>query len=290
MVEVILFDFGAVAVRYRIALEGPLARLRDLSNALWDARPLTYDARRRAEELVALLGKAVEKPQLREYVEDYFVYHIESFVDGEARLFNDDPDRRQLLAQILRVEDERLSDDEVADALACRISYTPNDETLIDWNAALLFGRSSDDVLAVLEFANVELLELRQLDDQLDDSLERSYKTIRRRARLGAFGSAQADLRRIAEMQMDAAMLFEGVDNALKLVGDPFLARVYQLACQRLHHADWDASVFRKLSALESIYEKLANQLSDRRIEFLEIVIIALIALEIVLSLWQLRH
>ena len=82
-----------------------------------------------------------------------------------------------------------------------------------------------------------------------------------------------------------AAMLFEGVDNALKLVGDPYLARVYQRACQRLHHGDWDASIFRKLSALESIHDKLANQLSDRRIEFLEIIIILLIAVEILMGL-----
>jgi hypothetical protein len=44
-----------------------------------------------------------------------------------------------------------------------------------------------------------------------------------------------ADLHRVAQMQVDSAMLFEGVNNALKLLGDQYLARVYRLASQRFH-------------------------------------------------------
>lgn len=44
-----------------------------------------------------------------------------------------------------------------------RLLYT----SLKDWHAALLFDREADDVRAVLEFANVELLELPYLDEKL---------------------------------------------------------------------------------------------------------------------------
>jgi hypothetical protein len=40
---------------------------------------------------------------------------------------------------------------------------------------------------------------------------------------------------------------------------DQYLARVYRLASQRCHLADWDASIMRKLYTMESIYEKIAD-------------------------------
>jgi len=192
------------------------------------------------------------------------------------------------LARILRGETAPLSQQEIADALACRISYGPDDATIIDWNAALVFDRQAEDVRTVLEFANVELLEMRVLDAHLDKGLESSYDVVSRR-RLGvlrAIGSSAAELRRIAQLQADSAMLFEGVNNNFKLIGDQYLARVYRLASQRFHLADWDAGILRKLATLESIYQKLADQQSHRRSEVLEWIIIALIAFEIAMSLF----
>jgi len=83
---------------------------------------------------------------------------------------------------------------------------------------------------------------------------------------------------------MESAMLFEGVNNAIKLLGDQYLARVYRHAAQRLHLAEWDASILRKLATLESIYEKLSDRQTNRRMETLEWIIIALIAFEIAMS------
>src|SRR5439155_608764 len=111
-------------------------------------------------------------------------------------------------------------------------------------SAALLADRDADDVRAVLEFANVELLEMRYLDQQLDDALDESYDTLsRRRYGLWLPGATRADLRRIGQLQVDNAVLFEGVNNALKLLGDQYLARVYRLVSERFHLAEWDASI-----------------------------------------------
>ncbi len=77
-------------------------------------------------------------------------------------------------------------------------------------------------------------------------------------------------LRRVAEIQVDNTILFEGVYNTLKLLGDQYLARVYRLMNKRFHLEDWDASILRKLQTLESIYEKISDQASNQRIEILE--------------------
>src|SRR5438270_11439650 len=40
-------------------------------------------------------------------------------------------------------------------------------------------------------------------------------------------------------MEIEAASLFERVDNALKLIGDPYLSRVFALALSRCHLRGW---------------------------------------------------
>jgi hypothetical protein len=96
-------------------------------------------------------------------------------------------------------------------------------------------------------------------------------------------GGAPADLQEISQWQVDSAILFEGVNNALKLLGDQYLARLYRMVAERFHLTEWDASILRKLDTLESIYQKISDRVATRRMEVLEWIIIVLIAVSIVL-------
>jgi hypothetical protein len=283
-VDLVLYDFGAVLVVYTIPLAGAFAGLLALSNDLYEAVAFLADSRQRVEQLIALIRRAISNPNIADFVEDYAIFHIAGFTTP--------PNVQDLcrgyaleIAQILRAEDRSLSDQEVSDALAYQISYGVSDVTVVDWNAALLVDPEGDDVRAVLEFANVELLEMRYLDQSLDEALDRAYETMGRRQRrpLPQLGRFRADLERMARMQVDSAVLFEGVNNALKLLGDQYLSRVYRLVSQRFHLAEWDAGILRKLQTLESIYEKMSDQAMHRRMEVLEWIIIILIAISIVL-------
>ncbi|RMH36383.1 MAG: hypothetical protein D6690_05925 [Nitrospirae bacterium] len=284
-VDVVLYDFGAVSVIYRIGVEGPFSALLPLSEALYENVALLEHSRQRVESVLAAIRPAVEKANISSFVEDYTMFHLEACSPPIA------PEELattlvQDVAQILRCEREPLSAQEVREATSSTISFGRQDITIIDWNAALIFGSEMEDVRAVLEFANVELLERRFLDQQLDDALDEAYEALSRREweRVRWPGSFQADLRRIAQMQVDSAILFERVTNALKLLGDQYLARVYRAASQRFHLEGWDASILRKLQTLESIYGKLADQTGNRRMEVLEWIIIILIAVSIILS------
>lgn len=284
-VDLVVYDFGAVAVIYALPLEGEFANLLDLSAELYDNELLLADSRRRAGELVNDLGNAAAQASLAPVVEDYVIFHIASFKPSvdPGRFYSENG---PLIAQILRAETQRLSDQELEDALSARIAYGVDDITIVDWNAALLVDREGDDVRAVLEFANVELLEMRYLDQKLDRALDAAYETLSKRSwslpRLAGYYGA--DLRRVAELQVDNAILFEGVNNTLKLLGDQYLARLYRLVNRRFHLDEWDASILRKLETLESIYEKISDQATNRRMEILEWVIIILIAFSIALE------
>lgn len=287
-IELTIFDFGAVSVSYQIPLSGPLQGLLTLSDLLYENQALMQDSRRRVADLLWMIRDAVDKPHIADFVEDYAIFEIRNSTSKA-----EDPElliaaNRLLLAQILRSETGDLSEQEVNDALATRIAYSPYEATIIDWNAAIvLFQRDADDTRAVLEYANVELLELRNLDNQLDDVLDRSYEQFSRPERRARFGLPGRGIRRIAELQVEGAILFEGVNNALKLVGDQYLARVYRRAAERLHLPEWDASIIRKLETAESIYQKLADRQTTRRMEALEWIVIVLIALEIMLAIFH---
>jgi hypothetical protein len=284
-VDILLYDFGAVSVTYEIPFEGSLVQLLELSEMLYDNAALLADSRSRLENVVAFIGGTIERPLTAEPVEDYLIFHVRGW-DPPFRVSELKELYAYELAQILRSESESLSAQEVRDAFAFHISFGPDDLTVIDWNAALMFGTDMEDVRAVLEFASVELLELRHLDQQLDDALDKAYDLISQRVwrRLWLPGALTASLDRIAQLQVDSALLFERVTNALKLLGDQYLARVYRLASERFHLSSWNENILRKLETIDRIYSKMTERAASRRMEVLEWVIIVLIAVSIIVS------
>jgi hypothetical protein len=276
--DVRVFDFGAFSVDLRIPLDQPLGELGTLSSALYDHPALLASARQRVDELRTRLRLALSGEGSRDVYEQYVVFDVAAFDPPlAAQALIEAPDLRQAVAQILRSEQRTLSDGLVAEATRLSISYSPDDLLVVDWSTALAIGGSADERL-VLEFANVELLELRCLDKRLDGDLEAASRALSRRRRW-PFGGA--DLRRVARLQVESAMLYESVANAVSLLGDQWLADVYNLIAERYDLSKWQGSIVHKLASLESIYQKISDEAAVRRSELLEMVIIALIALEI---------
>jgi hypothetical protein len=283
-IEATVYDFAAISVVYRFPMEMTLESAARLSEELYDNPGLEQHARRMVASLLETIRPAVSKPKIADFFEDYTIFHIAE-VDGAAARPEFIEAHRGTWAGLLRAESSPLSRDETDDALQRRISYGVSDALVVDWNAALVLDTDIQDVRPVLEYANVALLELRYVDQELDRALDQAYDLFSRPRNRWLPRFHHKELRRIAGLQMDNALLFESVDNALKLVGDQHLARVYRLAAERMHLPDWDASIMRKLQTLESIYEKLSGLAGHQRMEVLEWIIIVLIALSILLEL-----
>ena len=282
-VETVLYDFGAVCVTYPIPLSGPFSDLLGLSESLYDNEILLADSRRLVEELLAGISPAISRPLISSFYEDYVIFHVRELDDPEAhrRLL---AENKLLVAQVLRADADLRSHQEIQDSLLCEISYGAEDLTLVDWVAALVFAKGADDTRAVLEFGQVQLLELRHLDHQLDASLDRCYEALSRSTekRFALPAAGGGDIREIGRLQVESAVLFEGINNALKLLGDQYLARLYEQVAQRYHLDAWDESILRKLRTLDSIYTKIEDAHSSARLEFLEWIVIVLIGLELI--------
>jgi hypothetical protein len=284
-VEIALFDFGAASATYTMPFAGELEQLVGVSAALQDNPVLAHDARTRVAALLEALGDTVSRPQLADLTEDYVVFELAPGRELEPSALA--TTYGHLVAQILRSEVQPLSPEEMADALSHRIAFGTTDVTLIDWNTALLSDPEPDETRDLIEFANVQLLELRHLDAQLDRILDRAYAALveAERGLLRALRPPVSALRTLGALQIDAATLHERVTNALKLVGDQFLSRLYGLISSRFHVADWDRAITRKLDVLDGVYQKLSDRVTARRVEVLEWIVIILIAVEVIAGL-----
>jgi hypothetical protein len=185
---------------------------------------------------------------------------------------------------LVRLEDKPLSAEEIADATAQPLAYGEHDLVLVDWAAAFVVDAEPAATLAVLEFANVQLVELKHLDSELDRGLDQIWAMANDRSLFSRF-RLRSNLRKLAELELEGAALFDGVTNALKLFGDASLARVQRAAGRRFRIEDWEKSIARKLETLGSVSTRLESRQSQYRSELLEWIIIVLIAFEVVKAL-----
>lgn len=283
--EILLYDFGGVSVGYAIPFAGTLPEMIELSCALAGEPRIETHAEQLVAHLLDLIREHVDRPGLADPEEDFLVFQIPAFEgdrDPEAIVAEHAAD----FARLLRSERDCPSEQEVQEALSGRVRFGAQDLAVLDWNAALLVDREPEDVVSVLEFANLQLLEMRFLDAKLDRSLDRAYEALqtpRLWSMLRLPGTARKEMRAVAQMQVDGAILFERVSNALKLLGDQYLARVHRTATQRFRLNEWNSGILRKLDTLDSIHQKLHDHASTQRMEVLEWIIIVLIAFEIVM-------
>jgi hypothetical protein len=145
-----------------------------------------------------------------------------------------------------------------------------------------------EDIPDLLEFATAHLLELRYYDALLDRELHRIYDEIE------AGGSPIANIftRRYRKLQRDTAALLlelsemtERLENAVKIVGDFYLARLYQAAVRRFRLPAWQETVLRKQKLVADVNDLTGDAADTSRAELLEMAIIALILFEVVAAL-----
>jgi hypothetical protein len=280
-----LFDFGAVSVCLTLPLPETLEALPAFAQAL-PQEELASEARRVVEELVREIRPALRGLGLNELVEDYFVFHLGALdrpIDAEAFL----REEAALLAATLCLDAGRLSRQQIEEALRDPVSYSPGDLLVADWGAAIVCDTDAADALAVLEFLNVQLVELRFLDSRLDRALARFSEEVYQNETLwrAIRGPHRVAIRALSELTVEAESLSERVENAVKLVPDVYLARVHRRSAGRLGLPTWSRMVSSKLEALRHLTTVLRESAAARRAEALEITIILLIALEIALAL-----
>ena len=88
-------------------------------------------------------------------------------------------------------------------------------------------------------------------------------------------------------LKIEVNVMLERSANALKLVGEPYLARAFHLVATRFHLEEWGQDVRRSIALLEGIYQVVADQAATYRTEALEVIIVLLIVFEIAMTFFR---
>jgi hypothetical protein len=286
-----IFDYGVVSVRLTIPFAGPWGAFSAFTRRLRIDDDLPRLAQQTLDGILAEIAHALDEPH-EALLEDYFVFQVESFVTplpGEALL----TEFSAALASLVLCEERRLMPTEAAETLRVNFAYFDDDLAVVQWDTAFVYDRrdGANATLDILEFANTQLAELRTYDRRLDAELDTIYGLDPKRP-TRRFGRKQAQdaADRLRYLIVDIAELTDRASNALKIIGDAYYARLYRGAAGRLGLKDWQKQVDAKVETVNEMYRFFTDQAQAARSEFLELVVIILIALEIVIGLFSLRH
>ncbi len=276
-----ILDIGAVSLCIVLDLkqEGP--------DCLCDTAVLFDDQEILSDHFNKALGElnniiAENNPDFKleiDFYEDYTIYI--------AGRFEEDLDPVQLLL----CEKTEFSAQLREEILKNSLSYSVDDRVIISWDGALIVSpESPDDILDLIEYANVQVFELRYYDRELTKRIEKMYDDIGHADRMSWFGRMHRYHKiMVITMEMYANLydVIERVNNLIKVTEDVYYAKVYETALREFRINQWSGSVTRKISVLRENYSMLSDEVRIQHSYFLEWIIILLIAFEFGFAVWQ---
>jgi hypothetical protein len=150
-----------------------------------------------------------------------------------------------------------------------------------------VIDRDCEELLHTIEFANLQLLEFRYIDQRVGDALRAAQRLIEpvTHSWLPFWRTNARPLRVLNEMRIDAVGTFERASSTLQLVGDQYLSRVYRMLSNRFHLDKWSENIRASLDVTEEVHRTLSGQAATYRLELLEWIIILLILIEFLVAL-----
>ncbi len=288
-VAIRLFAVGAISIMARTTVE--FETLEDLQ-AYHTLRYAPPDGKTLDDEVQALASRVLEairpcavKPAARLVEpETYTVFCLRPPADEPHMVVSwFDTERRRIAALLTQETDPaRLSDQEVRESTQYHFSYYSADLVVVDWDAALVVDdpRAYDEVFNVFELANLQQEELTEYDRLLDAALQHVYDDLLPVGSRAPRGRRRIQ-RELREIRIDLARLSDELGNTTKFFGDWHVARIYEGVARRFHLGDWASSVNQKLRTLESMYNLLQQERTNRMMLVLETAIVALFLLDL---------
>ena len=291
-VSVRVFDYGAVSFSFEVPIPdgSELGEIVTWCDELYDSPELDQAAREMVRPLLERLRGSVRGEHDWNAVETYSVVFV--------RRFEGNPTAGEVLASpslaslvLGEPTTRRLSPAQRQDVLTHAPPFRRRSGRRGLELRFVLEPSGSRDIPDILELASSQLLELRYYDELFDAELARVYRELDRahgRRIADMFRNPWVDLgRRVVSRLVELSEFAERVDNTLKVIGDFYLARVYESAVRRFRIRAWQASIDAKQALLAQAHTLIRSEIDARRTTLLELVVIVLIVLEVLLAL---RH
>ncbi len=282
-VRIKYYDYGVLSVLAEFPFQGEWDDLIGLASQWISGSDLPGRAEEIARERVARTRPALVKPYNSWLSEDYFIFFIRD-IQGSPSSDQLLKSCGQQIAQVVRGESSRLSDDELREILQSAMSYYQNDLAVVGWNGAFVYDSvaGSETTLQLLEYANSQLLEFRHYDDLMTRELARVYDSLERNSTLLGRWRLPREASRLQTVLLDVTELTERADNAIKFLSDMFSARLYRLAAAKIGVHDYKSLTQEKLRTAEDLYRFLIDEFHQSRTFWLEVLVVLILLIELV--------
>jgi hypothetical protein len=281
------FDYGVVGVELSRPFRGGWEDLISLASRWITAPEIESCAVAVAKKCVARAKPALSEPYSSWLSEDYNIIHVREARDGNGEAFSASrmlAEHGPQIAQIVRGESGPLADGERTEALQSAMSYFPCDLLVTGWVGALVYDtpEGAASTIQLLEYANTQLLEFRHYDEVLTRILGGVYKLLEHRVGFFRRWKLAREAERLNAIRLDVTELTETTDNAIKFLSDMFYARAYRVAARRVGVDDYRHLVDEKLRTAGELYEFMVNEFHQARAFVLEVMVVAILIIELV--------
>lgn len=229
-----------------------------------------------ADEVFDLKEEAINKchellkkngaKDVEHYSEEYSLYVTTEYQGDPEQFFK----YKERIASLLKSEKLALNPLEIDNTLSWQLKYSKNDLVIIDWDGAFIFDPEGDieSTVELLELANLQLLRYRLLDQELDARLELVAKIFQslpeKKRAVTLFGGREVRnaIQSVIKIRATSLFGFQSLEREIKLIGDWYSARLYELAAKKFKIDEWRAQIRDKLETLEDIYSIASERFS----------------------------
>ncbi|HEV2916855.1 MAG TPA: hypothetical protein VGW78_03850 [Candidatus Babeliales bacterium] len=285
-ISVKLHSFGALSLTYKTPFVDTLHNLRKNFN------DIVYSFKDQSLTDAKTIFKKVE----HQVVKANFFDIRSTYVLIQV---NPQPDRLDLkqfqseynniIASTLRFETEILSEEQTKEILASAVGYFRGERVIIDTDAAFAYDETYEEILDLLEFANIQRLELQYFDRVLDQQLNRIYAREVKKLPISSYiplisllSKSPTDM--LSQLKVDISVIIERLENSIKLSGEPYFTELYNLLVDKLDLISWRTSIERKLSIVQDIQNIYQHKIDATREDTLSVLIVILILIEVVVA------
>ena len=210
-----------------------------------------------------------------DFDEEYSVYCISNYSGSRENFVAVHGDT---IASLLKNERMPLDEGEIKKTLETHIKYGIDDLSIVDWDGAFLIDSKEDfdPNIELFEIANYQLLKSRILDDELDNRLKLTASFLNGKNKRIIFGSKLLKrlLKEIIQIRTESILESASIEQNIKLIGDWYSARLYQLISRKFHLEDWGKNINEKLDILEDVYVMASENFSISFRTTLEFILI----------------
>lgn len=281
-----LHNFGVITLAYKIPFSESFDDLRMHISATDDEyrEKSVVDA----GSIFKQIKSEIQQPRFFHLRKSYVMIQVDP--DPDMGIVQLKKDYGGTIASILRFETESLSEYQKNEILDSAIGYYRGDLIIVDTEAAFIYDDEYEGILDLFEFANLQQLELQYFDRLLDQQLNVVYESEIRRLPLRAYlpftGLRKSGhVEDLGKLKVDISVITERLENSIKLAGEVYYSELYSLLVEKLDIANWKESINRKLAIIFDVRTVYENTVNAIREDFLSVLIIVLIFIELVVGI-----